>query len=265
MSIQRNRNNREDTRSFIAPSRQISHHAPLNWLKLGWEDFKRIPRLSFVYGLVMALIALGIVIVSWQAYSFVLAIAMVAGFFFIGPSLAIGLYSMSCQLQNGITPQFMRCVREGRKNMANELVLSFVFLIVFLIWARAAAMVHVFLPNLAEAGAADIMGFLLVGSAIGAIFAAVVFCIGAFSIPMMMDRDVDAVTAIISSVSAVLRNKLVMLIWGMLIVLGILAGMAAGFIGLAITLPVIGHATWHAYQEVIDIAAWEAQAHTRAE
>ncbi|MGB1257531.1 MAG: DUF2189 domain-containing protein, partial [Thiolinea sp.] len=133
------------------------------------------------------------------------------------------------------------------------------------IWARAAAMVHVFLPNLAEAGAADIMGFLLVGSAIGAIFAAVVFCIGAFSIPMMMDRDVDAVTAIISSVSAVLRNKLVMLIWGMLIVLGILAGMAAGFIGLAITLPVIGHATWHAYQEVIDIAAWEAQAHTHAE
>ena len=121
----------------------------------------------------------------------------------------------------------------------------------FLIWARAAGLVHIFFPSLGDIAIFDLIRFLLVGSAIGAVFATVVFCIGAFSIPLMMDRNVDAITAIINSVSAVLTNKLAMLIWGMFIVGGILLGVVTGFIGLAITLPVIGHATWHAYQEVM--------------
>lgn len=249
----------EDKRStptLIPPIRKVGMDAPIRWLKLGWQDFRRIPRLSLGYGIVMAIISAIITWSAWQAHSFVLAIALVAGFFFIGPALAIGLYSMSCQLQNGKQPELLHCFREGRKNLANELVLSFIFLIIFLIWARSASMVHIFFPNLGDVSVGGVMMFLLTGSAVGAIFASMVFCIGAFSIPLMMDREVDAVTAIITSVAAVLNNKRVMLFWGILIVGGILLGVITGFIGLAVTLPVIGHATWHAYQEVVDASEY---------
>lgn len=247
----------EDTRAFVAPCRKVGLDAPLRWLKLGWRDFRRIPRLSFGYGLVMTAISALIIVIAWSAHSFVLAIALIGGFFFVGPAIAIGLYSMSRQLENGITPVLMRCIREGRKNFGNEMILAFVFLIIFLIWARAASMVHIFLPSFGAATPADLIMFLSIGSAVGAVFAAVVFCVGAFSIPMMMDRNVDAITAVITSVSAVLRNKTTMLLWGLMVVAGIVIGILAGFIGLAVTLPVIGHATWYAYREVIDADAWE--------
>ncbi|WP_022953249.1 DUF2189 domain-containing protein [Leucothrix mucor] len=249
--------NDESNLPIIAPSRTIGLDAPLRWLKLGWQDFRSIPRLSLSYGFVMLLIALLVAWVAWQAHSLVLAIALTGGFFFIGPALAIGLYSMSRQLESGITPTFMRGVREGRKNMSNELVLSLMFLIVFLLWARAASMVHIFFPSFGNATASDLSLFLGIGSAVGAIFAGVVFCVGAFSIPMLLDRKVDAVTVVLSSISAVLRNKVVMAAWGLVIVVSVLLGIALGFVGLAVTLPVIGHATWHAYQEVIDASAWE--------
>lgn len=247
----------EDTRPFVAPCRKVGLDAPLRWLKLGWRDFRRIPQLSFGYGLVMTAVSALIIAIAWSAHSFVLAIALIGGFFFIGPAIAIGLYSMSRQLENGITPILMRCLREGRKNFGNEMILAFIFLIIFLIWARAASMVHIFLPNFGATTPADLVMFLSIGSAVGAVFAAVVFCVGAFSIPMMMDRNVDAITAVITSVSAVLRNKTTMLLWGLMVVSGIIIGILAGFIGLAVTLPVIGHATWYAYREVIDADAWE--------
>lgn len=247
----------EDTRPFVAPCREVGLDAPLRWLKLGWRDFRRIPQLSFGYGLVMTAVSALIIAIAWSAHSFVLAIALIGGFFFIGPAIAIGLYSMSRQLENGITPILMRCLREGRKNFGNEMILAFIFLIIFLIWARAASMVHIFLPNFGATTPADLVMFLSIGSAVGAVFAAVVFCVGAFSIPMMMDRNVDAITAVITSVSAVLRNKTTMLLWGLMVVSGIIIGILAGFIGLAVTLPVIGHATWYAYREVIDADAWE--------
>lgn len=247
----------EDIRPFVAPCREVGLDAPLRWIKLGWQDFRSIPRLSFGYGLVMTLISILIISIAWSAHSFVLAIALIGGFFFVGPAIAIGLYSMSRQLESGIKPLLMRCIREGRKNLSNEMTLAFIFLIIFLIWARSASMVHIFFPSFGKATTADLAMFLSIGSAVGAVFAAVVFCVGAFSIPMMMDRDVDAVTAVITSVCAVLRNKTTMLLWGLMVVAGILLGLLAGVIGLAITLPVIGHATWHAYREVIDAHAWD--------
>ncbi len=249
--------NEEVNRQFVAPCRKVDLKAPLRWLKLGWQDFRKVPQLSFGYGLVMVFISILVVWGSWQAHSFVLAIAMIGGFFFLGPAIAIGLYSISRQLEDGITPKLMGCVKEGRKNFSNEMVLAFVFLIVFLVWARAASMVHIFFPSFGKVSAADLSLFLGIGSAVGAIFAAVVFCIGAFSIPMMMDRNVDAVTAVVTSINAVLHNKRAMILWGTLVVAGILLGILCGFIGLAVTLPVIGHATWHAYREVIDADAWE--------
>jgi uncharacterized membrane protein len=87
-------------------------------------------------------------------------------------------------------------------------------------------------------------------------FAAFVFCISAFSLPMIADRDTDTVTAVVTSFNAVLRNKTAMVVWALLIVAAVAAGFVSAFIGLVITIPLIGHATWHAYQETIDSSAW---------
>ncbi len=241
---------------LMAPCRKVGMDAPLRWLKKGWRDFTRALPMSLGYGIVMALISALITWVAWKAGSIVLAIALVAGFFFIGPALAMGLYSISRQLEKGVQPKLMRCLREGKKNFGNELVLAFIFLIVFLVWMRAASMTHIFFPSHESMQTRDWLMFFGIGSAIGAIFAALIFTAGAFSIPMMMHKQVDAVTAVITSVCAVLSNKKVMLLWGLLIVVLILLGIATGFIGFAVILPVIGHATWHAYREVIDASAW---------
>jgi uncharacterized membrane protein len=94
--------------------------------------------------------------------------------------------------------------------------------------------------------------YLGFGSAIGAVFAAVTFSASAFSLPMIMHRNVDSITAIVTSVNAVLRNKRAMFVWLTLIVVALLLGIATIFIGLVVIIPVIGYAAWHGYQETID-------------
>ncbi len=248
---------KEYIKPMVAPVRTVGMDAPLRWLKKGFADFKKVKKLSLTYGIVMMFISIIITYVAYSASSIVLSIALVAGFFFMGPAIGIGLYSMSRQLENGVTPEFLRCLKEGKKNLSDELVLSFVFLIIFLIWARSASMVHIFFPSISHMEFMDWVKFLSIGSAVGAIFATLIFTFGAFSIPMLMDRKVDAITAILTSISAVLRNKMVMIYWGILIVVLILIGIATFFIGFAFLLPIVGHASWHAYREVVDADAWE--------
>jgi len=250
-------NKKEYIKPLVAPCRSVGFDAPFRWLRKGFTDFKKVPRLSLTFGIVMMLVSIIITYIAYSAHSIVLAIALIAGFFFMGPAIAIGLYSLSRQIDNGVTPQFLRCLKEGKKNVSNEMVLAFVFLIVFLIWARAASMVHIFFPSMSSMEIMDWVKFLSIGSAVGAVFAAVVFCIGAFSIPMLMDRNVDAVTAILTSINAVLKNKRVMVVWGLTIVFLILIGIATFLIGFAILLPIVGHASWHAYREVVDAEQWE--------
>ncbi len=240
---------------IVAPCRVIPYSAPFTWLKKGWADLRQVPKISLSYGVVMMLISVLITFVAYKAHSIILAIAMTAGFFFMGPIIAIGLYSLSRQITNDVPPQFLRCLREGKKNLGNVMVLSFMFLIVFLIWARAASMLHIFFPSTMKPE--DWLMFLGVGTVVGAIFAAIIFCVGAFSIPMLMDRKVDTVTAVVTSINAVLKNKLTMLIWGFVIVVLVLIGVFTFYIGFIVLLPLVGHATWHAYKDTIDADAWE--------
>ena len=247
----------QEIKPLVAPCRQLKPLAALRWLRLGWADFCQVTKISLLYGLVMMLISVFITYIAYVAHSMVLAIALTAGFFFLGPIIAIGLYSLSRQISNQVSPQFLRCLKEGKKNLGNEMVLSFMFLIVFLIWARAASMLHIFFPSYTVMNAEDWYLFIGVGTLVGAIFAAIIFCVGAFSIPMLMDRKVDTVTAVITSINAVLKNKLAMLVWAIIIISLIVIGIVTFYIGLVVLLPIVGHATWHAYRETIDADAWE--------
>jgi len=239
---------------FVAPCNTLDMHAPLRWLNKGWQDIRIAPKQSLVYGAVMMVLGYFVAYMAYQMGNFIIMVALLSGSMFLGPVLAIGLYSISCQIQNGMQPVLGYCLREGKRHLGNEMVFAAILLVVFLLWMRATSTVHIFFPAEANPGWSDLALFLGIGTLIGAIFSTVIFCASAFSLPMFMERNVDVVTAVITSINAVLRNKAVMLLWASLIVLFLLLGFLTGT--LFILLPLIGHATWHAYQETIIADDW---------
>jgi uncharacterized membrane protein len=241
---------------FVAPCRTLDLAAPLRWLRLGWSDLVRAPRLSLVYGAFLAALSMLIAALTWRFGAIALYVGLASGFVFIGPALAVGLYSISRQLDQGRVPVLGYCLREGWHHLRELLVLGIVLLVALLVWARAAATVHVFFPVESDPGLTELLPFLGIGSVVGALFAGIVFSASAFSLPMIMDRRVDAVTAVVTSVNAVLRNKQPMFLWACLIGLFVALGFATALLGFVVLLPVIGHATWHAYRETIDASAW---------
>jgi len=242
---------------FVAPCRQLSPLAPFHWLRLGFDDFRRALPQSLSYGFFMALT---IALVSWLAWhygSFWFMFAMLGGFVFLAPLSCIGLYAISAQLERGQAVSIKRALRAGfKRHIGNEMTFALVLLVIFLVWARAGAMITVFFPVRAHPALEDLAGYLAIGTAVGAIFATVTFSASAFSLPMIMHRRVDAVTGVVTSINAVLRNKLAMMIWLGLIVAGVMLGVATAFVGLAVILPVIGHAAWHGYLETIDASGF---------
>ena len=179
--------------------------------------------------------------------------AMLGGFVFIAPLSCIGLYAISAQLERDQVPSMARSLRAAfKRHFGNEMVFALVLLIIFMVWARAAVLLSIFIPTGANPSVADLVTYLGAGTVVGALFAAVTFSASAFSLPMIMHRDVDSITAVVTSVNAVLRNKLAMLVWLSLILLGLLIGMLTAFVGLVVILPVIGYGAWHGYLETID-------------
>ena len=242
---------------FVAPCRLLSPSAPLRWLRLGFADFCRACVQSVVYGLFMALVIALVSYLAWRYGSYWIMFAMLGGFVFIAPLTCIGLYALSAQLERGQRPSLERALSESlRRHLGTEMVFALTLLIIFLVWARAASMIGVFFPTRGNPDLADLAMYLGVGSAVGAVFAALTFSVSAFSLPMIMHRRVDAVTAAVTSINAVLRNKLPMAIWLALIVLGISIGVATAFVGLVVILPTIGYAVWHGYLETIDASGF---------
>jgi uncharacterized membrane protein len=241
----------------------------LNWLRKGWADLVAAPRQSLTYGVVVVALSLAVAMIALAFGGYMELLALVSGFIFVAPLLAVGTYAISEQLERGEKPSLRRCLFEERRAVGNLMVFGLMLMVVFLVWARAGSGVHVFFPAEESLGWRGYVGFLGIGSAIGSIFALIVFSVAAFSLPMMVDRKVDTVTAVVTSVNAVLRNKPAMAVWAACIVVAVSPGFAllligrdqgslliAAMAGLGLTLPTIGHATWHAYRETIDAGAW---------
>lgn len=236
---------------LLYPCNELGFDAPLRWLRLGWQDFKQAPSQSLAYGVGLVLFGYLITWLAWGDGTTVALFTLTVAFILSGPVLAFGLYSVSRQLEQGRKPRLGVCWRESRDHLRNELLYALVMLVVLLIWARAASMVHVFFPVGEELGVMGWLQFLAVGSAVGAIFAAIVFSASVVSLPMMLDRGTDAITGALTSINAVLSNKGVMALWAALIVGLVLLGFATAYLGLAIVLPLVGHASWHAYKETV--------------
>ncbi len=249
----------EDALPFVAPCRRVPMSAPFRWLSLGWKDLRAAPGQSLGWGLVVLGLSWLVSLAALGLGSWVMLLSMLSGFVFVGPLLAIALYAISWQLENGRIPTFDRSFAEARRRLGDSMVFALILLVIFLVWARAGSMVHVFFPVESHPTWQQIGKFLLIGSTVGAVFAAITFSASAFSLPMLMDRKVDTVTAVVSSVNATLRNKPAMAVWLATIVALTGIGFATFFVGMVVLFPLLGHATWHAYRDVIDASAWPAQ------
>ncbi|MCA1780000.1 MAG: DUF2189 domain-containing protein [Xanthomonadaceae bacterium] len=243
-------------RAFAAPCNRLAPGAAFGWLARGWRDYRAGLRVSLVYGLVVLAISLGVSLLAWKLGSYVLVISMLSGFIFLAPLLATGLYSVSRQIRRGRPVSFARSIKRMRLALRDALVFALVLLVIFLVWVRAGVMVHVFFPAGETHEWFALLRFLGIGSAVGSIFALVTFSAAAFSLPMIVDRDVDMITACVTSVNAVLRNKPAMAVWIAMIVLLTGLGFATAGFGLIVVIPLLGYATWHGYVETIDASAW---------
>ena len=246
----------EDTRPFVAPCHSIDNTAPLRWLRKGWRDFLNAPGPSLLYGAIMVFISYLISAATWWFGNMGLYLGLLSGFVFLGPLLALNLYAISIQLQQGRQPILSESLKQARSCLGDALTFTVILVVVFLVWARAANLIYIFYP-VNEWHLENVLLFFGVGSSVGALFCAIVFTVSAFSLPMIMDRKTDMVTGVITSTNAVLRNKLPLFIWASLIGGCLLVGLLTAYLGLLVLLPVLGFATWHAYREVIDAEEWE--------
>ena len=243
----------KDTMPFVAPCRRLGFFAPFGWLKKGIADLGKAPQQSLTYGFFMALVMAVVVWLAWTRGSQYIMLAMLGGFVFIAPLACIGLYAISAQLERGQEVSMARSLRAAlKRHLGNELIFAIALLVVFMIWARAALLITVFFPVGSDFELADLVPYLTIGTIVGAFFAIVTFSVSAFSLPMIMHRDVDSITAIVTSINAVLRNKMAMMVWLAIIMAGLVIGMLTAFVGLIIILPVIGYGAWHGYLETIN-------------
>jgi len=243
-------------RPLAAPCRRLPAGAPLRWLAAGWQDYRRGLRPSLIYGTFIWLVSGLVTALAWHLGSYVLVLTMLSGFIFIAPLLATGLYSVSRQIGRGERPSLRRSLQRMRLALRDALVFALVLMVIFLVWVRAGVMVHVFFPAGESHDLMLLARFLGIGSAVGSIFALITFSAAAFSLPMIVDRNADTITACITSVNAVLRNKPAMVVWISLIVLLTALGFATAGLGLIVTIPLLGYATWHAYAETVDAGDW---------
>lgn len=246
-----------DQLPFVAPCRQLTPLAPLRWVRQGLADFRQAPWQAVVIGLFSTVLIALICALAWIYGSFWFLFAMLGGFVFLAPLACIGSYAISAQLERGEPVSMVRTLRAALKRyIGNELLFALVLLVIFLVWARAGSAISIFFPIEADYELRDLVSYLSIGTIVGAIFTAITFSASAFSLPMIMHRDVDTITAVVTSINAVLRNKMAMFVWLALILSGLLIGLATLFIGLVVILPLIGFAAWHGYLDTIDASAF---------
>lgn len=231
--------------------------ASLQWLRLGWRDYTCCPKSGLFYGMCFFLMGHALWAVFKSAPAYVLALS--AGFLLMGPFLALGLYHASREIEQKRKPSLRSSLMAWRPTKGAMALFAGVLLVLEMVWGRASLIVFAVTFNgmpsaddtLHQLLTMDNIEFLITYAVVGGFFAGLIFCISAISIPMIMDREVDAVSAGLTSIRACLQNPAVMLLWGALITLTIGLSMLPYFLGLIIAGPVVGHATWHAYRAIV--------------
>jgi len=242
---------------FSLPLANLPLSAPLGWVKKGFNDFMCCPKTGLFFGICFFLMGHALWAVFTSAPAYVLALS--AGFLLMGPFLCLGLYHASREIESGRRPSLRQSLLAWRPTKGAMGIFAGVLLILEMIWGRASLIVFAVTFNgmpsaestLSQLITMENIGFLVTYALVGSFFAGLIFVTSAISIPMIMDRQVDAVSAGLTSIRACFQNPGAMFVWGFLITLLIGLSMLPYFLGLLIMGPVIGHATWHAYRAIV--------------
>jgi len=228
---------------------------PWIWLSRGWQDVRQAKGIALFYGLCFWAMAvlLGAVFRSSPEY----VISMASGCLLVGPFLAMGLYDVSRCHEAGRTPQLGHSLTCWSANLRSMGLLVLVLIVLELLWGRASLVVFAVFFNTGMPSTTGVIEavfnidnweFLIVYLIVGSGFAGLVFATAAVSIPMILDRDTDAISAAITSLQVVFTNLGVMIFWGALLTALVLIALLPWGAGLLVVGPWLGHATWHAYR-----------------
>jgi uncharacterized membrane protein len=242
-------------------ARRVSPDQAAQWLTAGWHDVWRSPGLSLGFGAAYAAVGLVLLVVLESLEMGSLLFPLASGFMLVGPLAAVFLYEISRRHEAGEPVGLGPVVGSVRSRLDQVGNMGLVLTILMMCWLLAGLVVFaLFYPagrplplgNFIEDVVlrADSFRFLAAGTLVGGVLAAVAFSISVFAMPMLLDRDVGAIEAMEFSVHAVRLNWRTMIGWAATIAVLTFFGMALAFVGLAVTLPVIAHASWHAYRDV---------------
>ncbi len=250
---------------LVLPINRVDVEMPWGWLRRGWQDLARVPQVSLAFGLVIAAISIALIYGLWQQEWLAYSLPLAAGFMFVAPFLGIAFYEISRRLEMGAPVHFRDIAVAWRKRPGGLFSLGLIMILFQAVWMRIAMLIYALFFGLKPVVWSDFvlqlltttdgLIFLAVGTAFGAVLAVVAFAIGVVSFPLLLDRDVGTAQAIATSVAAMIANWRVLIGWGALIVLFTGAGLATGCLGLIVTMPLIGHASWHAYRDLVSDAA----------
>lgn len=239
--------------------RQVAFAAPLRWLMRGASDLAAAPGIALFYGACFWAMAatLGAVFRHSPEYT----MTIVSGCLLVGPFLAMGLYEVSRRHEQGVPQSLGDSLTCWDKHLGSMGLLVLVLIILELLWGRASLVVFAVFFDTGMPSTASVLQavfnprnwqFLAVYTAVGGVFAALVFCSMVVAIPMILDRDTDAITAALTSFGVVLGNIATMLFWGALVVFLTLLALWPWALGVLVVGPWLGHATWHAYRDSVE-------------
>lgn len=240
-------------------ARNLPWQTAREWLKQGWSDLWANPVPSLLYGVGVFLSS---VFVVWLLLRFRLDYALfpaLAGFLVVGPLIANGLYVKSRNLEAGKRTTLGEMLFVKPRSLVSSFFMGVILLMLFLLWNRAAVLLWALFfgvqpfPGMDEIVATLFttptgLALLLVGGAVGALFAAFSFAISVFAVPMLLEERADALTALGISMAMVWNNRPVMIAWGAIVLILFLLSIATALIGLILVFPLLGHGTWHAYR-----------------
>jgi uncharacterized membrane protein len=236
-------------------------------LMQGWDDFSEMPSHAIFLTLIYPLVGIFLIGLAFGYSVLPLLFPLAAGFALIGPVAAVGLYELSRRREAGLDTDWTHAFDALRSSSLPAIgALGLILMGIFLAWLGSAQALYQSLfgylpPQSYATFIADIFttpaGWKLIvwGNLIGFCFAVWALVISVVSFPLLVDRDVGAASAITTSVRAVAANPGVMAAWGFIVAALLFLGSLPAFMGLAVVMPVLGHATWHLYRKTVDASS----------
>lgn len=240
-------------------ARHLPASAALVWVGEGWRAFIIAPTPSLIYGAAVFGISVLLIGTLFTAGVDYILFPALAGFMVVAPVLAVGLYEKARLIDLGRVPTLADMVLVRARAGGQVFFIGVILMLLMLLWMRAAVLIYALFFGMRPFPGLDHVAAMLVttptgwamlatGTAIGGLFAAFSFAISIFSVPMLLDRDVDVFTAMGTSMATVWANIPVVIAWGAIVVAAVLACVATAGLALVVVFPVLGHTTWYAYK-----------------